>query len=94
MGAIANGLTAGASAPTCATFFVFLDYMRPAVRLSALSGLPVIYVSRTTPSASARTVRPTSRSSTGHPARDARRCVFRPADANETVAGWQVALGP
>jgi transketolase len=45
MGAIANGLAYdGAFLPFVGTFLVFADYMRPAVRLAALSGLPVIYV--------------------------------------------------
>ncbi len=44
MGAISNGMAYhGGVRPFCATFFVFSDYMRPAVRLAALSELPVIY---------------------------------------------------
>jgi transketolase len=45
MGAIANGIAYhGGLRPFAATFFVFSDYMRPAVRLAALNGLPVIFV--------------------------------------------------
>ena len=45
MGAILNGMAlGGVSRPFGATFFVFSDYMRPAVRLAALMGLPVTYV--------------------------------------------------
>ncbi len=45
MGAIANGMALhGGVIPVCATFFVFSDYMKPAVRLAALMELPVIYV--------------------------------------------------
>jgi len=45
MGAIANGIAAhGGFRPFAATFLVFTDYMRPAMRLAALMGLPVIYV--------------------------------------------------
>jgi len=45
MGAIANGITYhGGLRPFVATFFVFSDYMRPAVRLAALNELPVIFV--------------------------------------------------
>jgi transketolase len=45
MGAIANGLAYdGAFLPFVGTFLVFADYMRPAVRLAALAGLPVVYV--------------------------------------------------
>lgn len=45
MGAILNGMALhGAFRPYGATFLVFSDYMRPAIRLAALSHLPVIYV--------------------------------------------------
>ena len=45
MAAIANGLsTHGGFRPFVATFFVFVDYMRPAIRLAALMKQPVIYV--------------------------------------------------
>lgn len=45
MGGIANGMAYhGGVRPFVATFFVFSDYMRPAVRLAALTELPVIFV--------------------------------------------------
>ena len=45
MGAILNGIAIhGGLIPFGATFFVFSDYMRPAVRVAALSGCKVIYV--------------------------------------------------
>ncbi len=45
MGAVANGMALhGGVIPVCGTFFVFSDYMKPAVRLAALMELPVIYV--------------------------------------------------
>jgi transketolase len=45
MGAILNGIAYhGGFRPHGATFLVFADYMRPSVRLAALSHLPVIYV--------------------------------------------------
>lgn len=44
MGAIMNGLAAAGLRPYGATFLVFSDYMRPSIRIAALSGLPVIYV--------------------------------------------------
>lgn len=44
MGAIMNGLAIAGLRPYGSTFLVFSDYMRPAIRLAALSGLPVIYV--------------------------------------------------
>ena len=44
MSAIMNGLAISGFAPIGGTFFVFSDYMRPSIRLSALMKLPVIYV--------------------------------------------------
>ncbi|TVQ10235.1 MAG: transketolase [Bacteroidetes bacterium] len=45
MAAMANGMALhGGVIPVCGTFFVFSDYMKPAVRLAALMELPVIYV--------------------------------------------------
>ena len=45
MAAVANGLALhGGVIPACGTFFVFSDYMKPAVRLAALMKLQVIYI--------------------------------------------------
>ncbi len=45
MSAVCNGISAhGGLKPFCSTFFVFSDYMKPGMRLSALMGLPVLYV--------------------------------------------------
>ena len=45
MAAVANGIALhGGVIVACGTFFVFSDYMKPAVRLAALMGLPVKYV--------------------------------------------------
>ncbi len=45
MGAIVNGIAVHKGfRPYCATFFVFSDYMRPAIRMAALMKLPVIYI--------------------------------------------------
>ncbi len=44
MAAICNGLALAGLRPYAATFFVFTDYLRPALRLSALMGLPVLYL--------------------------------------------------
>ncbi len=44
MGAIMNGMAAAGLRPYGSTFLVFSDYLRPSIRLSAMSGLPVIYV--------------------------------------------------
>ncbi len=44
MGAVMNGLVAAGMRAVGGTFLVFSDYMRPSIRLAALSCLPVIYV--------------------------------------------------
>jgi transketolase len=45
MAAIANGMVLhGGVIPACGTFFVFSDYMKPAVRIAALQELPVKYI--------------------------------------------------
>jgi transketolase len=45
MGAIQNGIAYyGGFIPYTSTFFVFMDYMRPAIRVAALSGLRVVYI--------------------------------------------------
>jgi len=45
MGAIVNGIAAHKGLrPYCSTFFVFSDYMRPAIRMAALMRLPIIYI--------------------------------------------------
>jgi transketolase len=44
MAAIANGMALSGLRPYVGTFFVFSDYLRPSLRLSALMGLPVIYI--------------------------------------------------
>ena len=66
MGAIVNGMALhGGVIPYGATFLVFSDYVRPAMRLAALMQTPLhLQSSPTTASASARTGPPTSRWST------------------------------
>lgn len=44
MGGIMNGLATGGVRPYGSTFLVFSDYMRPSIRIAAMSKLPVIYV--------------------------------------------------
>ena len=75
MGAIVNGAAAhgGIVKPYGSTFLIFSDYMRGAVRLSALMELPVVWVWTHDSSPSARTGPPTSRSST------TRRCARSPS---------------
>ena len=94
MGAIGNGMAAhGGVIPYVATFFVFSDYMKPAMRLSALMGLTVVYV-MTHDSIGVGEDGPTHQP-IEHLA--ALRSIpnfidFRPADFKETAAGWFSAL--
>ena len=45
MGAISNGLAYdGLFRPSCATFLVFADYVRPSIRVASLAKLPVVYI--------------------------------------------------
>jgi transketolase len=94
MGSIANGITYhGGLLVFCGTFFVFSDYMRPAVRLAALSDLPVIYV-WTHDSLGVGEDGPTHEPVEHLAALRAmpNLVVIRPGDATETVVAWQVAL--
>ena len=94
MSAIANGLAASGMRPYVATFFNFLDYAKPSVRLSALSGLPVIWVythDSVGLGEDGPTHQPIEQLATLRATPDV--CVFRPADANETITGWRIALG-
>jgi transketolase len=95
MGAILNGMALHSGLiPYGGTFFVFSDYMRPPMRLAAMNALPVIYIF-THDSIGMGEDGPTHqpveqliglRSIPGM-------VVLRPADANETVAAWRVAIG-
>ena len=95
MGAILNGMALHSGLiPYGGTFFVFCDYMRPPMRLAAMNALPVIYIF-THDSIGMGEDGPTHqpveqliglRSIPGM-------VVLRPADANETVAAWRVAIG-
>jgi transketolase len=95
MGAIVNGLAAhGAMVkPYGSTFLIFSDYMRPSVRLSALMGLPVLWV-WTHDSVGLGEDGPTHQPVEHFAALRAipRLWVLRPADANETAVAWRVAL--
>ena len=94
MGAIGNGLLYhGGCRSYVATFFVFSDYMRPAVRLAALNKMPAIFV-WTHDSIGLGEDGPTHQPVEHLMALRAmpQLAVFRPADGNETTAGWKVAL--
>ncbi len=94
MGAIVNGMAAhGGLRPFGATFFVFSDYMRPALRLSALMELPVVWV-YTHDSIFVGEDGPTHQPIEHLASLRAipHLTTIRPADANETAVAWQVAL--
>ncbi|ANU10603.1 transketolase [Planococcus antarcticus DSM 14505] len=75
------------------TFFVFSDYVRPAIRLAALMGLPVTYVF-THDSVAVGEDGPTHEPVEQLASLRAmpNLSVVRPADANETKAAWRLAL--
>jgi transketolase len=95
MGAIVNGAAAhgGIVKPYGSTFLIFSDYMRGAVRLSALMALPVVWV-WTHDSVGLGQDGPTHQPVEHYAALRAipRLWVIRPGDANETTAAWRVAL--
>jgi len=94
MGAAANGMALhGGVKPFVGTFFVFSDYLRPAIRLAALQKLPVIYVF-THDSIAVGEDGPTH-----EPVEQLAALrtipgltVIRPSDANETASAWAYAL--
>ncbi len=94
MGAVLNGLALhGGIRPYGATFLIFSDYMRPAVRLAALMKQPVIYI-WTHDSIAQGEDGPTHQPVEQLLALRAipNMTLLRPADANETAAAWRVAL--
>ena len=94
MAAALNGIALhGGFIPTGATFLVFTDYARPAMRLAALMGLPAIYV-MTHDSIGLGEDGPTHQPVEHLAALRAipNMRVFRPCDAMETAECWQLAL--
>jgi transketolase len=93
MGAVVNGLTLHGFRAYGATFLTFSDYMRGAVRLSALMKLPSIWI-YTHDSIGLGEDGPTHQPIEHLAALRAmpRLNVLRPADANETVLAWRFAL--
>ena len=94
MGAILSGLALSKLRPYGATFLIFSDYMKPAIRLAALMELPVIYIF-THDSIGVGEDGPTHqpieqlvglRAIPGL-------IVLRPADANEVTEAWRVIIG-
>jgi transketolase len=94
MAAACNGMAQhGGVIPYCGTFLIFSDYMRPAVRLSALMNLPVIYVF-THDSIGLGEDGPTHQPVEHLMALRAipQLTLIRPADAGETAEAWRVAM--
>lgn len=92
----------GGIIPACGTFFVFSDYMKPAVRLAALMEVPVIFIwshdafrvgedgpthEPVEQEAQIRLMEKLHNHS-GHPSM----LVLRPADAEETTMAWRLAI--
>ena len=103
MACVMNGMALhGGIIPACGTFFVFSDYMKPAVRLSALMEKKVVYI-WTHDSFRVGEDGPTHEP-VEHEAQirlmehlrnhsgERSMLVLRPADAEETVAAWKMAM--
>ena len=103
MACVANGMALhGGVIPACGTFFVFSDYMKPAVRLSALMRLHVIYI-WTHDSFRVGEDGPTHQpieheaqirlmEHLRNHAGERSMVVLRPADGEETISAWRLAL--
>ena len=94
MGAILNGMALSKMLiPYGVTFLIFSDYMRPAIRISALTGSQVVYVF-THDSVGLGEDGPTHQPIGHLPSLRAMPglTLIRPADANETSVAWQAAL--
>jgi transketolase len=103
MAAICNGMAAhGGVIPACGTFFVFSDYMKPAVRLAALMELPVKYIwthdafrvgedgPTHQPVEQEAQIRLMEKLKNHHG--DPSMLVLRPADAAEATVAWKMAM--
>jgi transketolase len=103
MAAIMNGMALhGGVIPACGTFFVFSDYMKPAVRLACLMGLPVKYIwthDAFRVGEDGPTHQPVEHEAQirlmehlkNHNGENSM-VVLRPADSAETTAAWKFAL--
>lgn len=103
MAALANGMALhGGVIPACGTFFVFSDYMKPAVRLACLMELQVIYIwthDAFRVGEDGPTHQPVEQEAQirlmeklkNHSGRPSM-IVLRPADSAETVVSWKIAL--
>ena len=94
MASICNGMILhGGVRPYCATFLIFSDYLRPALRLSALMHIPVIYV-LTHDSIGQGEDGPTHQPIEHLMSLRAipNLLLVRPADANEVSQAWRIAV--
>ena len=102
MASIANGMALHNLIPVCGTFFVFSDYMKPAVRMAALMELPVKYVwthDSFRVGEDGPTHQPVEQEAQlrlmeklkNHHGNNSM-MVLRPADGAETLVAWQMAL--
>ena len=104
MAGIMNGIALhGGIIPVCGTFFVFSDFMKPAVRLAALMNLPVKYVwthdsfrvgedgPTHEPIEQEAQIRLLEKMNNLEGKRSI--LVLRPADSAETTVAWNIALG-
>ena len=103
MAAVMNGIALhGGVIPACGTFFVFSDYMKPAVRLACLMGLPVKYIwthDAFRVGEDGPTHQPVEQEAQirllehlkNHDG-DNSLMVLRPADSTETTVAWKMAL--
>ena len=103
MACVMNGMALhGGVIPACGTFFVFSDYMKPVVRLSALMRLHVIFIwthDSFRVGEDGPTHQPIEQEAQirlmehlHNHAGERSMVVLRPADAEETVAAWKIAL--
>jgi Transketolase len=103
MACVMNGMALhGGIIPVCGTFFVFSDYMKPAVRMAALMQLPVKYVwthdafrvgedgPTHQPVEQEAQIRLMEKLKNHHGKNSA--LVLRPADAEEATVAWKLAL--
>lgn len=94
MAAVSNGIAAhGGLRPFCSTFFVFSDYVKPALRLSAIMKLPVLYIMTHDSVAVGEdgpTHQPIEQFAMMRSVPNLN--VFRPADAAQTAAAFTLAL--
>ncbi len=103
MAAIANGMALhGGVIPACGTFLVFSDYMKPALRLAALMGLPVRFIwthDAFRVGEDGPTHQPVEQEAQvrlleqlKNHAGENSMLVLRPADVHETTIAWKMAL--